>query len=102
VAVPVELGDAQGAVSRLSAVNLSRIPEALAERRARFLIDAARAYADSGDATAAIASLTDAEKIAPEEVRNHRLTRELLQRLLLREKRTSGLRQLAYRCEVLN
>lgn len=102
VAVAVELGDAREAIKHIPAVNLKRMPAELIERRARFLIDVARAYGKIGDDPAAIATLIDAEGIAPDEVRNHRLTRDLVRSLLTRERRTSGLRAFAERCEALD
>ena len=102
VAIAVELGDAREAINHIPAVNLKRMPAELIERRARFLIDVARAYGRIGDDSAAIAALIDAESIAPDEVLNHRLTRELVRSLLTRERRTSGLRAFAERCEALD
>jgi hypothetical protein len=83
-------------------VQLDRMPAALTERRARFLIDVARSYAEVRDNTAAIDALLLAETIAPDELRHHRLTHELVPQLLTREHRTSDLRALATRCSLLN
>ena len=41
-----------------------------------------------------------AENAAPEELRHHRLTRRVVQEMLARESRSSGLRELAGRCGV--
>lgn len=102
VAVAVELGDAFEAMGHIPKVNLNRMPSQLTERRARFLIDVARGYTQLGDDTAALDALLQAEAIAPDELRNHRLTHEVLRDLLPRERRSSGLRALANRCKLLN
>ena len=101
VAVAIELGDAREAVQRVPEVNLGRLPPHLGERRARFLIDAARSHAQVQDDAAAIGALTEAEDIAADELRNHRLTRHVVRDLLTRERRSSGLRDLADRCQAL-
>jgi hypothetical protein len=101
VAVAVELGDAREAVRRVPEVNLNQMPSHLTERRARFLIDVARGHAQVQDDAAALDALTEAEAIAPDELRNHRLTREVLHDLLSRERQSSGLRDLAGRCHAL-
>jgi hypothetical protein len=46
--------------------------------------------------------LLQAETIAPDELRYHRLTRALVPQLLSRERRGSELRSLAGRCELLD
>jgi tetratricopeptide (TPR) repeat protein len=101
VAVAVELGDYQAAVDAIPAVNLGMLPPQLAERRARYLIDVARAHAGLCDDQAAEDALREAVRAAPDELRGHRLTRVVLQDLLGRERRSSGVRDLAARCEVL-
>lgn len=102
VAIAIELGDAREAVRRIPAVRLDQMPKTLTERRGRFLIDVARSYAQVGDYQAAIDALVQSERIAPDEVRNHRLTRELVPQLLTRERRSSDLRALAERCNLLS
>lgn len=102
VAVAIELGDAHEALRHVPAVRLDRMPKPLTERRARCLIDVARSYAQVWDDVAAIDALMQAETIAPDELRHHRLTRELVPQLLTRESRTSDLRALASRCNLLN
>jgi hypothetical protein len=98
VAIAVELGDMRDAALAVPAVDMRQMPTHLTERRARFLIDIARAHAGMGAGSAAIDALTQAEQVAPDEVRSHRLTHDLLQRLMLTERRSSGLRALAERC----
>jgi hypothetical protein len=101
VVIAIELGDAQGALRHIPGVRLDGLPAVLTERRARFLIDVARSYAQLKDDTAAVDALLQAETIAPDELRHHRLTHELLLQLLARESRTSELRALATRCNLL-
>jgi hypothetical protein len=101
VAVAVELGNPHEAVEHVPGVHLDRMPAHLTERRARFLIDVARSHAQVHDDQAAIGALTEAEAIAADELRHHRLTREVLRDLLTREHRSSGLRALADRCHAL-
>jgi transcriptional regulator with XRE-family HTH domain len=100
VAVAVELGDYRAALAAVPAVNLTRLPADLAERRARYLIDVARTYAGVRDDKAAADALLEAEQAAPDELRGHRLTRAVLADLLTRERKSSGIRQLAARCGV--
>ena len=102
VAIAIELGDAHDALRHVSAVQLDRMPTPLTERRARFLVDVARSYAQVKDDAAAIDALLQAEMIAPDELRYHRLTHDLVIQLLTRESRTSELRALATRCRLLN
>ncbi|MGH3933194.1 MAG: helix-turn-helix transcriptional regulator [Pseudonocardiaceae bacterium] len=102
VAIAIELGDAQGALRHISAVQLDRMPKPLTERRARFLIDVARSYAHLKEDAAAIDVLLQAETISSDELRHHRLTHQLVPQLLARESRSSGLRALATRCNLLN
>lgn len=79
VHVEVELGNA-GQALRLAATvgELHLSPE----RRARFLIDVARAYAQRRRPSEALHTLQEAEGLAPQQVRDHRLVRELVRDLL--------------------
>ncbi len=54
VSVAVELGDAGQALRRAGAVDLSRLPVGLLERRAHFLIDVARGHAQRRQDTTAV------------------------------------------------
>ena len=85
----------------MSAVDLMRLPPQLAERRARYLIDVARARAGLCDDQAAEGALLQAEQAAPDELRGHRLTRVVLHDLLTRERKSSAVRDLAARCGAL-
>lgn len=75
VAVEVELGNAAEALRLAASVDESRLS---AERRARYLIDVARAHAQRRDTTASVAALVDAESIAPAKVSDSRLVRDLM------------------------
>ncbi|MHB1533413.1 MAG: helix-turn-helix domain-containing protein, partial [Acidimicrobiales bacterium] len=75
VAVAVELGNAAEALELADKVDPSGLS---GERRARFLVDVARAHAQRRAVAAAVAALTEAEMIAPAEVNDSRLVRELL------------------------
>jgi len=59
-------------------------------------------YAHHPDDAAAIDALLQAEMIAPDELRHHRMTHDLVTQLLTRESRISELRALATRCHLLN
>jgi transcriptional regulator with XRE-family HTH domain len=103
VAVPVELGDASEALQVARTIDPSPLAPNLLERRAMFHIDVARAYGQRHNDAAAVATLLEAERIAPEEIHYHVVVRELLRELLKRERRsaTPGLRPLAQRVGVL-
>jgi transcriptional regulator with XRE-family HTH domain len=103
VAVPVELGDASEALQVARTVEPDRLQPQLLERRAMFFIDVARAYGQRHDDAAAVATLLEAERVAPEEIHYHVVVRELLREMLKRERRsaTPGLRPLAQRVGVL-
>ncbi|MEV7012387.1 helix-turn-helix transcriptional regulator [Streptosporangium sp. NPDC051022] len=79
VAVAVELGDAGHALRAGTAVDVSTLS---GERRARLHIHLARAHAQRRQVDEAVAALREAESIAPEQVRNHRVVRQLVSDLL--------------------
>jgi hypothetical protein len=83
VSVAVELGDAAEALRRAGAVDAGRLSS---ERRARLLVDVARALAQQRKGAAAIRALEDAEQLAPELVRCHWLARETVLDLLRRQR----------------
>jgi tetratricopeptide (TPR) repeat protein len=99
VAVAMDLGDAGTALQWAERTNV-QLPPGYEERQARCLIDVARAYADQQRDDDAVHTFLEAEEIAPEEVRTHRLTQLVLGDLLARERRsrTPALRSLAARC----
>jgi len=75
IAVAVELGDAGRALRAAATVDTIGLS---AERRARMLIDLARARAQRRQVGQAVAALRQAEGIAPEQVREHELVRQLV------------------------
>lgn len=79
VAVAVELGDAGDAIRRAALIDASQLS---VERRGRLLIDVAFAWTQRRNAERALAALEDAERITPEQVRNHRLVHTMTQDLL--------------------
>jgi transcriptional regulator with XRE-family HTH domain len=79
IAVAVELGDAGRALRAAAAVDASGLS---AERRARMLIDVARAHSQRRQVGEAVAALLQAEAIAPEQVRSHSLVRQLVSDML--------------------
>jgi hypothetical protein len=93
IAVAVELGDAGRALRAAATVDSSGLS---AERRARMLIDVARAHAQRRQVSEAVAALREAEQITPEQVRGHELVRQLVSDLLtMQDPPSSGLRELA-------
>jgi transcriptional regulator with XRE-family HTH domain len=95
IAVAVELGDAGRALRVAAAVDTSGLSP---ERRARMLIDVARAHAQRRQIAEAITALRQAEDITPEQVREHDLARQIVTDLLTMQDPPSGeLRDLAER-----
>ena len=95
IAIAVELGDAGRALRAAASVDSSGLS---AERRARMLIDVARAHAQRRQVGEAVAALREAEQITPEQVRGHELVRQLVSDLLTMQDPPSGeLRELAAR-----
>jgi len=95
IAVAVELGDAGRALHAAATVDTSGLS---AERRARMLIDVARAHAQRRQVSEAVAALREAEQITPEQVRGHELVRQLISDLLtMQDPPSAELRELAMR-----
>ena len=95
IAVAVELGDAGRALRAAASVDTTGLS---AERRARMLMDVARAHAQRRQVVEAVAALRQAEDITPEQVRGHELVRQLVSDLLTMQDPPSGeLRELAAR-----
>ena len=95
IAVAVELGDAGRALRAAATVDTTGLS---AERRARMLIDVARAHAQRRQVGEAVAALREAEQITPEQVRGHDLVRQLVSDLLtMQDPPSSELRELAGR-----
>jgi transcriptional regulator with XRE-family HTH domain len=79
IAVAVDLGDAGRALRAAATVETTGLS---AERRARMLIDVARAHAQRRQIHEAVAALRQAEEITPEQVRSHERVRQLVSDLL--------------------
>jgi tetratricopeptide (TPR) repeat protein len=79
IAVAVELGDAGRALRAAGTVDASALS---AERRARMLIDLARAHAQRRQVGEAVAALRQAEDLTPEQVHAHALVRQVVADLL--------------------
>ena len=95
IAVAVELGDAGRALRTAASVDTTGLS---AERRARMLIDVARAHAQRRRVGEAVDALRQAQEITPEQVRGHELVRQLVSDLLTMQDPPSGeLRELAVR-----
>ena len=95
IAVAVELGDAGRALRTADNVDTTGLS---AERRARMLIDVARAHAQRRQISEAVAALHEAEDITPEQVRGHELVRQLVSDLLtMQDPPSDDLRGLAAR-----
>jgi transcriptional regulator with XRE-family HTH domain len=101
VAVAVELGDAGEALRRAASVDASRLS---VERRGRFLLDVARAYAQRRNTPEAVRAIEEAEALTPEQVRSHPMVREMVRDLLRGQRRRVDpeLRRLAERVGVLS
>jgi transcriptional regulator with XRE-family HTH domain len=99
IAVAVELGDAGRALRVTAAVDASGLS---AERRARMLIDVARAHAQRRQVSESVVALRQAEDIAPELVGGHELVRQLVSDLLtMQDPPSAELRELASRAGVI-
>ena len=103
VQVAAELGDGREVLRRSKRVEPTRLPSYLVERRSHYLIDVARGHAYRADDRGALATLMEAERLAPEEVRYNPIASELVMALLRRERRaaTPGLRDLSARIGVV-
>jgi hypothetical protein len=81
VSVAMELGDVQVALSVGPQVDTSRLP---VERRVRHAIEIARAYRRRNQPDSALEQLLTAERLAPEQVRYHYLSREVVRSIIKR------------------
>ncbi|MGQ0631951.1 MAG: helix-turn-helix domain-containing protein [Sporichthyaceae bacterium] len=85
VSTAMELGDVQIAVDLGPRVDASALP---VERRIRHSIEVARAYSAWNRRDDALRLLLDAERVAPEQVRHHYLSRQLVLGWIKRERGT--------------
>lgn len=97
VQVATELGDGREALRRAQRADPHRMPVVLLERRSTLLIDIARARYMRRDYADAAATLIEAERVAPLEVRYSGTARELLGGLLATGRPPTGLREMAAR-----
>jgi transcriptional regulator with XRE-family HTH domain len=100
VSTAVELGDAGLALEVAQHVDASGLSP---ERQSRFLLDVARAHAQRRHVGEATAALMEAETLAPEQIHDHHLARELIRDLIqLSDPRIpESLRNLAERSAVI-
>lgn len=103
VSSAVELGDAADVIRQAERVDLTRLPVGLAGRRSQVHMDLAWAYGQQRNDPAAVFSLIEAERIAPEVLRYDAAAGDLLRSCLRRERRTAvpGLRPLAQRVGII-
>jgi len=98
ISVAVDLGDAGRALRAAAAVDSSGLSP---ERRARMLIDVARAHAQRRQVDQAVAALRRADELTPEQVRAHGLVRQIVSDLLTMQNPATGeLRAVAARLGV--
>jgi len=95
----VELHDFQTVLDSGLSLPMAAVP---AERRVRYVLDVARVYALTGKKDEALKAMLTAERIAPEQVRQHYLSRKVIMTLL---RSTAGkpapeLRKLAERVKI--
>lgn len=81
VCVALEVGDVQRAIVLGPGLDTSHLP---VERRVRHAIEVARAYIRYNRVDEALTELLNAEQIAPEQVRYHRLSRMIVRDILNR------------------
>jgi tetratricopeptide (TPR) repeat protein/transcriptional regulator with XRE-family HTH domain len=95
----MELGDVQVALDSGLSLNTDAVP---AERQVRYLLDIARAYSLTGNRDEALRTTLTAERIAPEQVRQHYLSRTIVMTLIkgTPRKPTIELERLARRVKV--
>ena len=79
VATALDLGDAGEALDTADGIDASHLSW---ERQTRLLMDLARAHTQRRHIGEAVAALLDAERLAPEQVRGHVLTRQVTRELL--------------------
>ncbi|MFC5111996.1 hypothetical protein [Kibdelosporangium philippinense] len=74
-----ELGDVQTILNSGLSLNTEAVP---VERRVRYLLDVARAYSLVGNRDDALGVMITAERMAPEQVRQHYLSRKVVAALI--------------------
>jgi transcriptional regulator with XRE-family HTH domain len=101
VSTAMELGDVQIALDQGPRIDASALP---VERRVRHALEIARAYAAHNDTDQALTLVLDAEELAPEQVRYHFLSRQLVTKWVRQQrgKPSYQLAELARRLRVIN
>ncbi|MBV9208799.1 MAG: helix-turn-helix domain-containing protein [Actinobacteria bacterium] len=84
----IELGDVQIALDIGPALDTSGLPT---ERRVRHALDVARAYSARNRRDEGLAVVLDAEQMAPEQVRHHYISRQLVLTWMRQQRRTPSL-----------
>src|SRR5262249_7712476 len=74
-----ELGNIQTVLNSSPSLNTDAVP---AERRVRYLLDVAQAYSLVSNRDDALGTMISAERIAPEQVRQHYLSRKVVTALI--------------------
>lgn len=74
-----ELDDMQTVLDSVGSFAVTGVP---IERRVRYLLDVARAYSLTGDRDEAVSTLIAAERMAPEQVRQHYLVKDIVRTLV--------------------
>jgi len=99
----VSLGDPSEVIIHGETVDTGALREELKGRRSQVYIDMAWAYSQQRNDTAAVLSLMEAERLAPEAVRFHALARDLIQTAMHRSRKSAvpGLDGLASRVGVV-
>ncbi len=96
----MELGDVQVAVDLAPRIDASTLP---VERQVRHAIETARAYTARNRRDDALGVILDAEQLAPEQIRHHAISRQLVLSWLrsTRGPRNVALEQLAQRLHLV-
>lgn len=94
VCIALELGDIQRAIALGPRLDTSGLP---VERQVRHSIEVARALARHNRVDDALAALLDAERIGPDQVRYHQLSRALVRDILARARPPRLAVDLSYR-----
>jgi hypothetical protein len=100
----IDLGQPDDVLRTGAGLDVGQLPRELAERRARFWIEVARAQAMRGRHADVVETLTQADRAMPGELRRHVAVRELVRDGLRRQRRRSpdsDLARLARRVGVL-
>jgi transcriptional regulator with XRE-family HTH domain len=100
----IDLGEPDKVLRLAGDVEADRLPVELAERRARFWIERARAQALRGRQAEVVATLMEADRAMPGELRRHVAVREIVREQLRRQRRRgpdTDLARLARRVGVL-